>query len=151
MTRADPPLAPSAEEVAAAVAAIPYARFLGLRAAPGEEGVTAVLPYADHLIGNPAGPSLHGGVIGAFMEIAAVIRLSLRPGAAGRPKTIGMTVEYLRAGRPRDTYARAEIRRLGRRVANVRVEAWQEDAAAPIAALHGHFLLARAEPGEDAA
>ena len=30
-------------------------------------------------------------------------------------------------------------KRIGRRVANVHVEAWQESRARPIAALHGHF------------
>jgi acyl-coenzyme A thioesterase PaaI-like protein len=29
----------------------------------------------------------------------------------------------------------------GRRVCNVRAEAWQEDRARPIATLHGHFLV----------
>ncbi|MBE7217363.1 MAG: PaaI family thioesterase [Caulobacteraceae bacterium] len=103
--------------------------------------MTAVLPYADALIGNPAVPALHGGVIGAFMEITAVAQLSLAQGMARQPRPIGVTVEYLRSGRPRDAYARAEIKRLGRRVASVRVECWQESRAAPIAALHGHFLV----------
>ena len=148
------PDAPSIEALVAAVDALPYARFLGLRAQAGEDGPGVVLPYAEHLIGDPTLPALHGGVLGAFMEIAAVVRLSLEPEVTGRPKTIDMTVEYLRSGRPRDTYARTEIRRLGRRVANVRVEAWQEDPGTPIAALHGHFLLPeprRPQPPEDAA
>jgi hypothetical protein len=33
------------------------------------------------------------------------------------------------------------IKKVGRRIANVQVEAWQDARAAPIAALHGHFLL----------
>ena len=140
--------APAVEALAAAVAAIPYARFLGLRAVESADGIGVVLPYAEHLIGDPTLPALHGGVLGAFMEIAAVVRLSLEPEVLGRPKTIDMTVEYLRSGRPRDTYAHAQIRRLGRRIANVRVEAWQEDPGAPIAALHGHFLLPEARRPE---
>lgn len=128
-------------DLAAITGSIPYARFLGLRTELAGDEMTAVLPYREHLIGNPALPALHGGVVGAFMEITAVIQLSVAQGLVRQPKTIGMTVEYLRSGRPRDTYARAEIKRLGRRIASVRVEAWQDARAAPIAALHGQFLL----------
>lgn len=131
----------AADTLAALLAAMPYARYLGMDAQLNGDEMTAVLPYQDKLIGNPAVPALHGGVIGAFMEITAVAQLSLAEGMARQPKPIGVTVDYLRSGRPRDTYARAEIKRLGRRVANVRVEAWQESRAAPIAALHGHFLV----------
>lgn len=148
----------SADALRALTAAIPYAGFIGLRTEMAGDEMTAILPYAPALIGNPTLPALHGGVIGAFMEITAVIQLAVAQmaaraeaggameGAPGRlPKPIGVTVEYLRSGRPRDTFARAEVKRLGRRIANVRVEAWQSDRAAPIAALHGHFLVAAAE------
>ena len=42
-------------------------------------------------------------------------------------------------------YARADVRKVGRQVANVHVEAWQEARDKPIAALRGHFLLTGAE------
>ena len=131
----------AADTLAALLAAMPYARYLGMDAELHGDEMTAVLPYHERLIGNPAIPALHGGVIGAFMEITAVAQLALAEGMARQPKPIGVSVDYLRSGRPRHTYARAEIKRMGRRVANVRVEAWQESRAAPIAALHGHFLV----------
>jgi acyl-coenzyme A thioesterase PaaI-like protein len=40
-----------------------------------------------------------------------------------------------------DTYARAKVIKIGRRVANVQAEAWQNERAQPIAAMHGHFLV----------
>ena len=120
---------------------IPYARFLGVRAELAGDEMTAVLPFSQHLIGNPSLPAIHGGVIGAFMEMTAVAQLSLSQGLVRQPRTIDVTVEYLRSGRPRTVFARAMIKRAGRRIANVHVEAWQETRAAPIAALHGHFLL----------
>lgn len=124
-------------------ARIPYAGFLGLRGEVGGEGLLMVMPFAEHLIGNPTIPALHGGTTGAFMELTAIAELARLHG--GRlPKTIGVTVEYLRSGRARDTFARAEVKRMGRRIANVRVEAWQDDPAKPIAALHGHFMLPEA-------
>jgi acyl-coenzyme A thioesterase PaaI-like protein len=71
--------------------------------------------------------------------MTAVAQLSIAQGLAWVPWPIDVTIEYLRSGRPVEIYARAEVKRLGRRVANVQVEAWQEARARPIAALHGHF------------
>ena len=141
-------MTPSPADLQRVLDAIPYARWLGLRAQAVEGEALAVLPYAEPLIGNPAPAALHGGVIGAFLELAATAHLAASQGLARPPKPIGVTVDYLRSGRPQATFARAEIRRLGRRVANVRAEAWQDDAAAPIAALHGHFLIPAAPAGE---
>ncbi len=119
---------------------VPYVRFLGMRVEMAGDEMTAILPFAPHLIGNPVLPALHGGVLGAFLEMTALAQLSLAE--AGRaPKTIDITVEYLRPGRAQDTYARAILRKVGRRVANVQVEAWQESRAQPVAGMTGHFLL----------
>lgn len=141
------------ERLQAMLARVPYARFLGIRAELAGDEMTAILPFAPHLIGNPALPAIHGGVLGAFMELTALAQLTVAQeiGAASgerlarQPKPIDVTVEYLRSGRPVDTFARAHITRMGRRIANVRVEAWQSSRAAPIAALHGHFLLTLAD------
>ncbi len=137
---------PENHQLHALLARIPYARFLGMRAELAGDEMTAVLPFSNHLIGNPTLPALHGGVLGAFMELTALAQLAIAQESsnermARQPKPIDVTVEYLRSGRPVDTFARAQITRMGRRIANVRVEAWQSTRAAPIAALHGHFLL----------
>ena len=119
----------------------PYVRFLGMRAEAADDGVTGILPFSQPLIGNPILPALHGGVIGAFMEMTALAQLAFDQPARRMPKTIDITIEYLRPGRPVDSYARAEVRKAGRRVANVHVEAWQEARRNPVAALRGHFLV----------
>ena len=130
------------------LARIPYARFLGVRAELAGDEMTVILPFAEHLIGDTTLPALHGGVLGAFMEMTALAELSIIQGLARQPRPIDVTVEYLRSGRPVDTFARAQIKRLGRRVANVHVEAWQEARARPIASLHGHFhVTLSAAPG----
>ena len=59
------------------------------------------------------------------------------------PKTITFTVDYLRSGQPVDTHARSTVTRHGRRVANVRVEAWQADRNVPVATAHAIFLVMR--------
>ena len=136
-------------QLAALLGRIPYAQFLGMRAELAGDEMTAILPYSDRLIGNPTLPAIHGGVIGAFMEMTAVAQLSVAQGLVRQPRTIDVTIEYLRSGRPRDTFARATIKRAGRRIANVQVEAWQDTRSAPIAALHGHFLITSTDRPED--
>jgi uncharacterized protein (TIGR00369 family) len=131
-----------AERIAEAFRRMPYAAFLGVEGRWEDEGLTAVLPFREDLIGNTKLPALHGGAQGAFLEIAALAALALELEAAARqPLTVGVTVEYLRPGRSKTTFARPSIKRLGRRVANVHVEAWQDDPTAPIALLQGRFLL----------
>lgn len=130
-----------AEQLTAVLERIPYARFLGIRAELAGDEMTAILPFGEHLIGNPMLPAIHGGVLGAFMEMTALAQLSVSEGQARQPRVIDISVEYLRSGRPLTTYARAEIKKVGRRIANVHVEAWQEQRAAPIAAMRGHFLV----------
>ena len=131
-----------AERIAEALGRMPYAAFLGVEGRWDENGLTAVLPFRDDLIGNTRLPALHGGAQGAFLEIAALAALAMELETAARqPLTVGVTVEYLRPGRAKTTFARPSIKRLGRRVANVHVEAWQDDPAAPIALLQGRFLL----------
>ena len=132
----------AARRLEAFLARSPYARFLGMRAELAGDEMTAILPFAPHLVGNVNLPALHGGVIGGFLEATALAQLSLTQGDGRFPKTIDVTIEYLRPGRALTTYARAELRKVGRRVANLHVEAWQEERRSPIAALRGHFLVA---------
>jgi uncharacterized protein (TIGR00369 family) len=120
---------------------VPYIQFLGMRAELAGDEMTAILPYRAELIGNQRLPALHGGVLGAFMEMTALAQFSVAEAFVRIPKTIDITVEYLRPGRPMTTFARAELRKVGRRIANIHVEAWQEERASPICALRGHFLL----------
>jgi uncharacterized protein (TIGR00369 family) len=131
----------AADQLARFLERAPYIRFLGMTAEIAGDEMTAVLPFSEHLVGNINIPALHGGVIGAFMEMTALAQLSISEPSKRLPKTIDITIEYLRPGRAQTTYARADLRKVGRRVANVHVEAWQEARDAPIAALRGHFLL----------
>lgn len=133
------------DSIQATLARIPYARFLGLRIELHGDEMTAILPFGTHLIGNPVLPAIHGGVLGAFMEMTALAQLLVTEGQARQPRVIDVSIEYLRSGRPLTTYARAEIKKVGRRIANVHVEAWQDQRAAPIAALRGHFLVTPTE------
>ncbi len=132
---------------------VPYIRHLGITFDRRGDELTAILPYNDRLIGNPLLPALHGGAIGAFLEIASVMELTwalqwerMEAGETADtphrfPKTIDFTVDYLRTGLPRDAYARARVNRSGRRYASVHVEAWQDNRARIFAQATGHFLM----------
>ena len=98
-------------------------------------------PFRETLIGNTTLPALHGGALGAFLEMTSAIQLLYNTNCEALPKTIDISVDYLRSGRPVDCYGRAFVTRQGRRVANVRAEVWQEERGKPIAATHGHFLM----------
>ena len=123
------------------LARIPYAQTLGIETDFMGEEFTLVLPYQETNIGNPALPALHGGGIGGFMESCAIVQLLLSNPERDLPKPIALNIDYLRRGRPVDTFARAQIFKQGARVANVRVRAWQDKFDTPIAALSGQFLL----------
>lgn len=120
---------------------LPYARFLGLRTQLNGDDLTVVMPFADHLIGNPMLPALHGGATAALLEMTAVAQVSLSYPRLRLPRPINVTVAYLRSGRPSDVFAQARINKAGRRVAYVVAEAWQEGRDQPIATLNAHFLL----------
>ncbi len=121
--------------------AMPFAAFLGVRLNLAGDELTASLPFTDLLVGNPMIPALHGGVIGAFMEITAIAQLAFSEKLDTSPKPIDVTVQYLRSGRPAETYARAVVNRVGRTVANIEVAAWQDHRHQPIATLQAHFLI----------
>jgi uncharacterized protein (TIGR00369 family) len=123
------------------LAGVPYARFIGLRAELAGDEMTAILPFAPDLVGNMLLPALHGGVIGAFLEMTALAQLAIAAEGGKRPKTIDVTIDYLRPGLAVTSYARADVMKIGRQIASVHVEAWQDARAKPIAALRGHFLL----------
>lgn len=121
--------------------AIPYANFLGLKTQSNGDELTVIMPYSDHLIGNPMLPALHGGTTAALLEMTAVAQLATSYPRPRLPRVINVTAAYLRTGRPETVYARARVNKAGRRVAQVLAEAWQTNRDHPIATLTAHFLL----------
>ncbi len=129
-------------DLSALVGSIPYARNLGITVDRKGTEITTVLNFSRKLIGNPMLPALHGGVVGGFLETTAMVQVIFEVGGETMPRPVDINIDYLRSGRPVDTYARAVITKRGRRVVNVHAEAWQEEHDRPIATLRGHFLLA---------
>lgn len=103
----------------------------------GRENVY-VMRFAERHIGNPFVRALHGGAVGAMIEIAAEIELGrLQPDCA--VELASSAVDYLRVTKDADLYARVEVVRVARRVAFLSVWCWQDGEDTPVA--HGHCTL----------
>lgn len=120
---------------------IPYAKLIGIECTRQGDELLFRLPANKDNIGNPILPALHGGVIAGFMELSAALHLLVFTDAPGVPKIIDFSLDYLRAGQFRDTYATCRVWRQGRRVANVAITAWQSTSTEPIATARAHFKI----------
>lgn len=120
---------------------IPYAQLIGVECSRVGDDLLFRLPANKDNIGNPLLPAIHGGVIAGFMELSAALHLLIFTGSPDVPKIIDFSLDYLRAGQFRDTWARCQVCRQGRRVANVAVTAWQSTEGEPIATARAHFKV----------
>ena len=120
---------------------IPSARLIGIKVLRHGEEMIFHLPPSKDNIGNPMLPALHGGVLAGFMELGAMLQLMLSMNSPTFPKIIDFSVDYLRAGLSRDTYATCQVWRQGRRVGNVAITAWQTRSEEPVATARAHFKL----------
>lgn len=125
----------------ALVDAVPYARFLGVSVEETDGALVGRMRFAEHLVGNPTLPALHGGTLSALLELAAQFEVLYRAESVVLPKTITVTVDFLRPGKPQDTFVRAKLWKQGRRVTTLHAHAWQEDEAKPIASATVHLLV----------
>ena len=126
-------------EVQAALQRIPYARYLGIGFNAVEQHF--VLPFRDDLVGNARLQAVHGGALGGFLENVAMVWLGVCEQQQRIPKPVDFSIDFLRSARWGDSYARCEILRQGRRVAQAQVRCWQREYERPVAVGRGHFLL----------
>lgn len=121
-----------------------YAQALGISVHEIEEGAPILtVDFSTDVEGRPQ--HYHGGAIAGLLENAAYAALRTQLLADGRDvrlKPVNITVQYLSAGKPQTSYAKARITRMGRRNANVSVEAWQADRSKPIASAVMNILMA---------
>lgn len=123
-----------------------YACSLGINL-HGLEGDLPVLTvdFGANVEGRPG--HFHGGATAGLLEnagYAALRAVLVREGRDPQLKPINITVQYLSAGKQKQTYALARITRLGRRNANLSVDAWQDDRERPIATAVMNILMAEA-------
>ena len=121
-----------------------YARSLGIAIIGTDEAGMPVLSveFGPTVEGRPQ--HFHGGATAGLLENAGYAALRTALLAAGRDpqlKPINITVQYLAAGKSRPSFATGRITRLGRRNANIAVEAWQDDRNRPIATAVMNILM----------
>lgn len=120
-----------------------YACSLGIRVQGEEAGMPVLaVDFGPMVEGRPQ--IFHGGATAGLLETAgyAALRTALR--AQGRDhqlKPINITLQYLATGKNRPSFAIGRITRLGRRNANITVEAWQDDRSRPIATAVMNILM----------
>lgn len=129
------------------MALTPYSRSLGIELDGLEDGTPVMrVSFDDAVEGRPE--HYHGGATGGLLETAgyAALRAELaRLGREAMLKPINITVQYLSAGKSRESFAKGRITKLGRRSANITVEAWQDDRSRPIATAVMNVLMAEPE------
>ena len=121
--------------------AIPYARWMRIAPENGTGELLTRMRYHSDLIGNTFLPAIHGGTLGAMLEMTAIFHLLWETETMTVPKIVNITVDYLRSARPADVIASATVTKQGRRMVNVFMQAWQDDRAKPVAAANAHFLV----------
>lgn len=119
----------------------PYFRTLGIEPVELDGERLYRMPFGDNVLGRPG--FLHGGAIAGLLELAAFGTLwrDLDEGVTVKP--INMSVNFMRGGTDRDTFAAAIVTRLGTRVANLEAHAWQDDRSRPIASAQLNLLVRR--------
>lgn len=125
----------------------PYARSLGIAMEGWEDGVPVMrVDFVDAVEGRPQ--HFHGGATGGLLETAGYAALRAELQQRDREavlKPINITVQYLSAGKSHPSYAKGRVTKLGRRSANLTVEAWQDDRSRPIATAVMNVFMADPE------
>ncbi len=120
-----------------------YARALGISVfAMEDDAPILTVEFGQNVEGRPQ--HYHGGATAGLLENAGYAALRTRLEKEGREaqmKPVNITVQYLSAGKSQPSFAKGRITRLGRRNANITVEAWQDDRDRPIATAIMNILM----------
>jgi uncharacterized protein (TIGR00369 family) len=106
----------------------PYGKLLGLELVSAEEDCVAIrLPYRPSV--TTLGDTVHGGAIAGLVDTAATASFwassHIVPGSRGT--TIGLSINFVAAGRGRDLTATARVRRRGREISTGEVSVCDAD------------------------
>lgn len=125
----------------ALIDAIPYAKYLGIKMQQQDDALQFLLKFKPQLIGNPMLPAIHGGVVAGFLEHSAILHTIIAQQSATMPKLFNFSIDYLRPAAASCLHAKCELVRQGRRVWFMRIKAWQEDSAKPVALARAYLIL----------
>lgn len=143
---ADADLALDFATLGAQVRSAPFHRWLGVELTRLESDfVELALPWREEFISDPTIRYTHGGILAAFIDLAADYAIAARLGR-GVP-TVDLRVDYHKAALPGPLHARASVIKLGGTLATAEARVYDEKQAL-IASGRGVYLtLSRqAEP-----
>lgn len=120
---------------------VPYTRDLDLIVGKNAQGERIVkLPFADRHVGNPMIRALQGGIFLGFLECAgSAYVLDLYP-QLNQITSASFFMEFLKAPKPQDTFAAVKASKVGRRVVNVDISAFQLGRG-EVAKASGRYLI----------
>ena len=101
-----------ADKLEARLIANPFNAWMGLHLVSlDEDGLTIGLKWREEMVSNPNARVTHGGILRAFIDVAADFAIAAKVGAP--VPTIDLRVDYHRAARPGDLTATGRVVRLG--------------------------------------
>jgi uncharacterized protein (TIGR00369 family) len=122
---------------------VPHAAALNLAIVEVKAGeAVCMVPYAEHLIGNPDTRVIHGGVVTALLDNACGVAVGAKTGRQGQIATLDLRIDYMKPATPgEDIFAFAECYKVTKNIAFVRGLAYHADRADPIATCAAAFML----------
>ncbi len=127
----------STVHIPTALAAEPYAHFLGIREGEVDGELRYFLDFRNEHLGNPLIRTFHGGILASFGELVATLHLARERGDPVLPDCASMTFDYLRPAFAGTLLAIPNIVRAGRRITTVSVQLRHEGKLVCI----GRFLF----------
>jgi len=126
------------------IEAIPHARVLGLTITQiGDGHAEAEMPFADHLVGDPATGVIAGGAVSTLLDTCSGAAVIAHPTGPASTATLDLRIDYMRPATPGTTIvAEATCYHITRTVAFVRATAYDGDRARPVATANGAFTVA---------
>ena len=129
---------------------VPFNRYLGMKVDVDEDGGVLIrLPWREEFIGDPFRRAVHGGVISTLIDTCggSACWMALIDSDA-RLSTVDLRIDYLRKGPCEELTCRAEVVRMGNRVAVARMEVYatQDPMKKVIATGQGVYNVAKIVP-----
>ncbi len=122
---------------------IPHAKAIGIEVVRVENGrAETILPYSDHLIGDPETGVIHGGAITSILDNVCGIAAGSALEEATSMATLDLRIDYMKPATPGQTVrTKAHCYKITKTVAFVRGSAFHDDEQDPIATCVGTFML----------
>jgi uncharacterized protein (TIGR00369 family) len=118
---------PSVQELQALLDKSPLGRFLGIVIEGADTEAAALkltMPMRPEIERMTGTGQYHGGVIGTFIDVAGDFAVAAMIG--GAVPTINLRTDYLRPAQGKQLRATAHVRRLGRTIAVVDIDVFDE-------------------------